>query len=159
LFEQAVAYAVQNNVSTVTADPGSYYFLSQHAGTTAHAYLNNTAKPDYRLAEFRPLIRRQQSRGDRLRQLHRRDDAELHGGLPTVAIYAGDNHAGRLDQRQAYVPNDSRIAAAIRLQRESCAALDQVNLLVPHSPAGAGEVPILLAVIGQTSNVVTLRLK
>lgn len=40
LFEKAVAYAVQNNIATVTADPGSYYFLSLHAGTTAHGYLN-----------------------------------------------------------------------------------------------------------------------
>lgn len=43
LFEKAVAYAVQNNITTVTADPGSYFFLSLHSGTTAHAYLNAAA--------------------------------------------------------------------------------------------------------------------
>jgi len=43
LFEKAVTYAVNNNIATVTADPGSYYFLSLHGGTTAHAYLNAAA--------------------------------------------------------------------------------------------------------------------
>jgi uncharacterized protein (TIGR03437 family) len=43
LFEAAAAYATKNNITTLTADPGSYYFLSLHAGTTAHAYLNAAA--------------------------------------------------------------------------------------------------------------------
>jgi len=43
LFEQAVAYAVKNAIATITADAGSYYFLSLHSGTTAHAYLNAAA--------------------------------------------------------------------------------------------------------------------
>jgi len=43
LFEMAVSYATNNNIGTVTADPGSYYFLSLHGGTTAHAYLNAAA--------------------------------------------------------------------------------------------------------------------
>ncbi len=34
--------------------------------------------------------------------------------------------------------------------------LDQVNLLIPRSLAGVGEVPVLLTVDGQTANVVTL---
>jgi uncharacterized protein (TIGR03437 family) len=42
---------------------------------------------------------------------------------------------------------------------QGLAALDQVNLLVPHSLAGAGEVPIVLSIDGQTANVVTARLK
>lgn len=43
LFEQAVAYAVKNGIGTLTADTGSYYFLTLHNGTTAHAYLNAAA--------------------------------------------------------------------------------------------------------------------
>src|SRR5579863_5236107 len=40
LFEQAVAYATANNIATVTADPGNYYFLSLHSATgTMHALL------------------------------------------------------------------------------------------------------------------------
>ncbi len=38
-------------------------------------------------------------------------------------------------------------------------ALDQMNVIVPHSLAGAGEVPIVLTVDGQTANVVTISLK
>ena len=37
--------------------------------------------------------------------------------------------------------------------------LDQVNLIVPPSLAGAGEVPVVLTVDGQTANVVTINLK
>ena len=37
--------------------------------------------------------------------------------------------------------------------------LDQVNLVVPRSLAGAGEVPIVLTVEGQTANVVTVSVK
>jgi uncharacterized protein (TIGR03437 family) len=37
--------------------------------------------------------------------------------------------------------------------------LDQVNLIVPTSLAGAGEVPVVLTVEGQTANVVTISLK
>jgi uncharacterized protein (TIGR03437 family) len=37
--------------------------------------------------------------------------------------------------------------------------LDQVNAIVPRSLAGAGEVPIVLTVDGQTANVVTISLK
>src|SRR5580704_668584 len=40
LFEQAVAYATANKIGTVTADPGSYYFLTLHSSTgTMHALL------------------------------------------------------------------------------------------------------------------------
>jgi uncharacterized protein (TIGR03437 family) len=38
-------------------------------------------------------------------------------------------------------------------------ALDQMNVIVPHSLVGAGEVPIVLTVDGQTANVVTISLK
>jgi uncharacterized protein (TIGR03437 family) len=38
-------------------------------------------------------------------------------------------------------------------------ALDQINVVVPHSLAGAGEVPIVLTIDGQTANVVTISLK
>ena len=38
-------------------------------------------------------------------------------------------------------------------------ALDQMNVIVPHGLAGAGEVPIVLTVDGQTANVVTISLK
>ena len=38
-------------------------------------------------------------------------------------------------------------------------ALDQVNILVPHSLVGEGEVPVLLTVDGQTANAVTISLK
>jgi len=37
--------------------------------------------------------------------------------------------------------------------------LDQVNLIVPKSLAGAGEVPIVLTVDGQTANVVTINIQ
>ncbi len=37
--------------------------------------------------------------------------------------------------------------------------LDQVNLVVPSSLAGAGEVPVVLTVDGQTANVVTINVK
>jgi uncharacterized protein (TIGR03437 family) len=37
--------------------------------------------------------------------------------------------------------------------------LDQVNLVIPRSLAGAGEVPIVLTVDGQTANVVTINVK
>jgi uncharacterized protein (TIGR03437 family) len=37
--------------------------------------------------------------------------------------------------------------------------LDQVNLIVPRSLAGAGEVPIVLTVDGQTANVVTINIQ
>ena len=37
--------------------------------------------------------------------------------------------------------------------------LDQVNVVVPQSLAGAGEVPVLLTVEGQTANVVTLNIQ
>ena len=39
------------------------------------------------------------------------------------------------------------------------AGLDQVNLAVPPSLAGAGEVPIVLRIDGQTANVVTISVK
>jgi uncharacterized protein (TIGR03437 family) len=39
------------------------------------------------------------------------------------------------------------------------AGLDQVDLVVPRSLAGAGEVPIVLTVDGQTANVVTVNVK
>jgi uncharacterized protein (TIGR03437 family) len=37
--------------------------------------------------------------------------------------------------------------------------LDQVNLTVPRSLAGAGEVPVVLTVDGVTANVVTVRIQ
>ena len=37
--------------------------------------------------------------------------------------------------------------------------LDQVNLYVPRSLAGAGEVPVVLTVDGITANVVTVNIK
>ncbi len=37
--------------------------------------------------------------------------------------------------------------------------LDQVNVVVPASLAGAGEVPVILTVNGQTANTVTLNVK
>jgi uncharacterized protein (TIGR03437 family) len=37
--------------------------------------------------------------------------------------------------------------------------LDQVNVIVPRSLAGAGEVPVILTVDGQTANVVTINIK
>lgn len=37
--------------------------------------------------------------------------------------------------------------------------LDQVNVAVPQSLAGAGEVPVVLTIDGQTANVVTINLK
>lgn len=43
LLEAAVTFASKNNIATVTADPGSYYFLSLHAGTTTHAYLSGAS--------------------------------------------------------------------------------------------------------------------
>jgi uncharacterized protein (TIGR03437 family) len=39
------------------------------------------------------------------------------------------------------------------------AGLDQVNLVVPRSLAGAGEVPVILTIDGQTANVVTISVK
>ncbi|HEY3836664.1 MAG TPA: hypothetical protein VGL72_08830 [Bryobacteraceae bacterium] len=39
------------------------------------------------------------------------------------------------------------------------AGLDQVNVVVPASLAGVGEVPVILRVDGQTANVVTINLK
>ena len=39
------------------------------------------------------------------------------------------------------------------------AGLDQVNLVVPRSLAGSGEVPIILTIDGQTANVVTINVK
>jgi uncharacterized protein (TIGR03437 family) len=39
------------------------------------------------------------------------------------------------------------------------AGLDQVNIVVPRSLAGAGEVPIILRIDGQTANVVTISVK
>jgi len=39
------------------------------------------------------------------------------------------------------------------------AGLDQVNLYVPRSLAGAGEVPVILTVDGVTANVVTVNIK
>jgi uncharacterized protein (TIGR03437 family) len=43
LFEAAAAYAVQNGVSTLTADPGTYYFLTLR-NTSTHALLNSASK-------------------------------------------------------------------------------------------------------------------
>ena len=37
--------------------------------------------------------------------------------------------------------------------------LDQVNIVVPSSLAGAGEVPVVLTVDGVTANVVTIDIK
>jgi uncharacterized protein (TIGR03437 family) len=37
--------------------------------------------------------------------------------------------------------------------------LDQVNLVVPRALMGAGEIPVVLTVDGQTANVVTISLK
>jgi uncharacterized protein (TIGR03437 family) len=37
--------------------------------------------------------------------------------------------------------------------------LDQVNLIIPAAPAGAGEVPVVVTVDGQTANVVTLAVR
>lgn len=42
---------------------------------------------------------------------------------------------------------------------QGTAALDQVNLLVPHSLAGSGEVPVVLTVDGQTANVAAISLQ
>ena len=39
------------------------------------------------------------------------------------------------------------------------AGLDQVNVVVPPSLAGAGEVPIILRIDGQTANVVMISVK
>jgi len=39
------------------------------------------------------------------------------------------------------------------------AGLDQVNVTIPHSLTGAGEVPVILTVDGQVSNTVTVRIK
>jgi uncharacterized protein (TIGR03437 family) len=55
------------------------------------------------------------------------------GGVPAVVAYAG-------------------------LQPQF-AGLDQVNVYVPRSLAGAGEVPVILAVDGVTANVVTVNIK
>lgn len=55
------------------------------------------------------------------------------GGAPALAAYAG--------------------------AQPQYAGLDQVNVYVPRSLAGAGEVPIVLTVDGVTANVVTLNIK
>ncbi|HYL77054.1 MAG TPA: hypothetical protein VEU96_22755 [Bryobacteraceae bacterium] len=55
------------------------------------------------------------------------------GGVPAVVAYAGP--------------------------QPQFAGLDQVNLYVPRSLAGAGEVPIILTVDGVTANVVTVNIK
>jgi len=39
------------------------------------------------------------------------------------------------------------------------AGLDQVNVYVPRSLAGAGEVPVVLTADGVTANVVTVNIK
>lgn len=39
LFEAAIAYAVRNNIATVIADPGAYYFLTMR-NSNAHAVMN-----------------------------------------------------------------------------------------------------------------------
>jgi uncharacterized protein (TIGR03437 family) len=39
------------------------------------------------------------------------------------------------------------------------AGLDQVDVVIPGSLAGAGEVPVVLTVDGQTANVVTVNIK
>lgn len=43
IFEAAVAYAQKNGIATVTADPGSYYFLSLHNANT-HVLLGTLSK-------------------------------------------------------------------------------------------------------------------
>src|SRR4051794_40443129 len=42
LLEAAVAYAVQNEIQTLVADPGAYYFLTLRNGST-HVLLNAAA--------------------------------------------------------------------------------------------------------------------
>jgi uncharacterized protein (TIGR03437 family) len=42
LFEASVAYASQNHIATITADPGAYYFLTRRNAST-HALLNAPA--------------------------------------------------------------------------------------------------------------------
>src|SRR6185312_1943746 len=42
LLEAAVAYATKNGVTTLTADPGNYYFLSLHNNMT-HVLINQAA--------------------------------------------------------------------------------------------------------------------
>jgi uncharacterized protein (TIGR03437 family) len=37
--------------------------------------------------------------------------------------------------------------------------LDQVNLVIPRSLAGAGEIPVVLTIDGQTANAVSINLK
>jgi uncharacterized protein (TIGR03437 family) len=44
-------------------------------------------------------------------------------------------------------------------QQPTDPGLDQLNVIVPRSLAGAGEVPVVLTVDGQTSNVVSLNVK
>jgi uncharacterized protein (TIGR03437 family) len=43
--------------------------------------------------------------------------------------------------------------------QSQCAGLDQVNVYVPTSLAGAGEVPVVLTMDGVTANVVTVNIK
>src|SRR4051812_42891604 len=42
LFEAAVAYAGQNGIQTLVADPGAYYYLTSRNGST-HVLLNAVA--------------------------------------------------------------------------------------------------------------------
>jgi uncharacterized protein (TIGR03437 family) len=44
-------------------------------------------------------------------------------------------------------------------QQTSSTGRDEVDLVVPRSLAGAGQVPVVLTVDGQTANVVTVSLK
>ena len=44
LFEAGVTYASQHGIPMVTADTGSYYFLTLHGGGNAHVQLNGISK-------------------------------------------------------------------------------------------------------------------
>ena len=47
----------------------------------------------------------------------------------------------------------------VRLRARSFVALDQANVLIPHSLMGRGEVDVVLTVGGQTANVVKVSIK
>jgi uncharacterized protein (TIGR03437 family) len=68
-------------------------------------------------------------------------------------------------QGRSSLPNVAASANGIPLQvlyagpQTQYPGLDQVNVVIPRSLAGAGEVPVILTVDGQTANVVTINIQ
>ena len=94
LFNAGVAYAQKNNIPTVTADRGSYYFLTPNS-TFQYIYMYNVNNLTVDLQYSDLYFSNGDMVGLDVQYVCRVNASELHRGLHKPAVHAGAGDGSR----------------------------------------------------------------